>query len=296
MALTRTDRLLAGYLGFVTAVVAARGMLPGPTGFALLGAHALFGVLLFLFTRLEPDDHAGHLVHDLYPVLLLVPFYAEFGLINGGLSRDRILTHDAVIQGWETTLFGHQVSYDWIRAAPSVFWSGVLHLAYFGFYAIVVFGPLIPWLRDRRETARSVVFRMMLAFVPCYATFLLFPVAGPYYAFPQPAGPVREVWSARLVYDLLSGSSSVGAAFPSSHVAAAVAVTLALWLTWRPLARWFVLPCVLLVVGTVYCQMHYGVDAAVGVAVGLATGWLGGRLAPIATWTPPAPVLSAGGT
>jgi membrane-associated phospholipid phosphatase len=36
-------------------------------------------------------------------------------------------------------------------------------------------------------------------------------------------------------------------------------------------------PTVLLIVSVVYCQMHYGIDALAGVAVGSMTWWLGGK-------------------
>ena len=59
---------------------------------------------------------------------------------------------------------------------------------------------------------------LIIAFVICYVVFVSYPVGGPYYAFPRPQGPVEEVWSARLVYWVLSGGSSFGAAFPLSPV------------------------------------------------------------------------------
>jgi membrane-associated phospholipid phosphatase len=108
---------------------------------------------------------------------------------------------------------------------------------------------------------------MMVAFVLCYVVFVLFPVAGPNYAFEHPTGAVREVWSARLVYGVLAGGSSFGAAFPSSHVAAAGVAILALWREAPRAAAALVVPAVLLVIGTVYCQMHYGVDVLGGLLV-----------------------------
>lgn len=277
LALRPTDKLLAGYLSFVSLVVVARGMLPGRDGFAILSMHALFGVMLYLFTRLTPAERFGNFMHDMYPVLMLIPFYGEFGLINDVLGPERVLAHDTVVQRWEAALFGGQVSYEWIRRAPSVFWSGVLHAAYFAYYPIVLLGPLLPWLRGKDHVTRAVVFSMMLAFVPCYVTFLVYPVAGPYYAFPHPVGPVREVGSAELVYGLLADASSLGAAFPSSHVAATVAVTWAIWQGWRRLAAWFIPAAVLLTVGTVYCQMHYGIDALLGTIEGLLMAWIAQR-------------------
>ncbi len=292
VALTPTDRLLGGYLAFVTAVIIARGVLPGTAAGWMLAFHTLFAVLLYLFTRLAPDDTVGNGLHILYPLFLTLPFYGEFGLINGARPAELLRAHDAVVQGWEAAVFGRQVSYDWIRRWPSVFWSTVFHAAYFAFYVTVVLGPVILLARGRGGAARDVLFRTMTAFVPCYVTFVLYPVAGPYYAFPHPTGPVRDVWSAQLVYDTLASGSSIGAAFPSSHVAASVAATLAVGRWSRPLFAIFLPLTLLLVVGTVYCQMHYGVDALAGMLVGVAAWWVAGRFsgggAPPAGGDPPA--------
>lgn len=271
-----SDALIAGYLLFVTVVIVVRGGIGGQDWW-LLAAHALFGVLLVLLARLRLEDGLGQFLRDLYPLLLLVGFYAEIGVLSEGLGREAIFAHDAVVQRWEAAIFGGQPSYEWIRSAPSVFWSGVLHLAYTFYYLIVFLGPFLLWVRGRHAAARQVVFATMVAFVVCYVAFILYPVAGPNYMFEHPTGPVREVWSARLVYGVLEGGSSVGAAFPSSHVAATVAATVALWHQWRTLSMVFLIPAILLVVGTVYCQMHYGVDAGSGLMVGVVAGWWGGR-------------------
>jgi membrane-associated phospholipid phosphatase len=269
------DRLVAGYVAFVTVVIVVRGgPLQSGDGW-LLAAHALFGVLLYLLTHLRPEQRAGGFLWDLYPLILLIGLYAEIGVLNDQLGPEAVLANDALIQRWEAALFGGQPSYEWIRRAPSVFWSAVLHLAYTSYYAIVLLGPLLLWLRKRRDAARRVLFATMVAFVVCYVVFVLYPVAGPNYAFPHPEGPVREVWSARLVYGALAGGSSIGAAFPSSHVAATTACVVALWREWRALALAFVIPAALLAIGTVYCQMHYAIDAASGLVIGVPAGWLG---------------------
>lgn len=264
------DKLIAGYLVFVTAVILARGALAVAETWWLLAMHGLVGVLLVLFTRLPPEARVGHFLHDLYPLILLVPLYGEIGVLSLQLGAESTFARDAIVQRWEALLFGGQVSYEWIRRAPSAFWSAVLHLAYFSYYPIITLGPLLLVLRGRAVAARRVLFTTMVAFVACYVVFVLFPVAGPNYAFDHPTGAVREVWSARLVYGMLGAGSSFGAAFPSSHVAATIAAVLALSREWRALALGFAAPALLLTVGTVYCQMHYAVDAVSGVAVGAA--------------------------
>lgn len=284
LALTLTDVLIGGYLAVVTVVILVRG--PFHDGLHwLLVAHVLFAVLLGLFRRLAPTDRVGRLVHDFYPILLLGGLYSEIGTLNQATGLETILAHDAVVQRWEAALFGSQISYEWIRQAPSVLWSGVLHLSYVSYYPVIVLGGPLVALRGHRDAARQVVSAMMIGYVACYLVFILYPVAGPNYAFPHPTGPVREVWSARLVYGMLSGGSSVGAAFPSSHIAGTVAVTIATWRAWPRLGWVFGLIAAALLVAVVYCQMHYGVDALTGLAVGLLAGYI---CPPLWRWTSPA--------
>jgi membrane-associated phospholipid phosphatase len=275
VALNAVDRLLGLYLAFLTLVIVARGGVGGATGW-LFAAHALFGILLVLFTRLRTGARVGRVLHDLYPLILVIGLYAEIGILNAAVDPSSILAADTRLQGWEEALFGAQLSYEWIRRAPSVFWSATLHVAYMGYFPIVAIGPLLLEARGQRERARWVLLVTMVAYVACYTVFALWPAAGPNYAFPHPTGPVRDVWSARATYGVLAQGSSFGAAFPSSHVAAAAAAVAALWRVWRPLSLILVLPASLLVIATVYCQMHYAVDALAGLAVAaaaLAIGW-----------------------
>ena len=265
-AVNPVDKLFAAYLAFVTLVIVVRGG-AGEATIWLITAHLLFGVLLYLFTRLTPQDTVGAILHDLYPLFLLMALYTEVGLLGLALGHTSILEHDTIVQGWEESIFGMQVSYEWIRRAPSVFWSGVLHLAYALYIPLVLLGPILLEARGEREKARRVLLTTVLAYVACWTVFVVWPVAGPNYAFEQPSGPVRDVWSARFVYSMLHAGSAVGAAFPSSHVAATVVAVGALWSQWRPMGVALILPAALLVVGTVYCQMHYAVDAVAGLAV-----------------------------
>ncbi len=275
LALIPVDYLLGGYVLFTTGVILVRGPLESAESLTALLINALLGILIFLFGRLRDEHRTGRILHTLYPLLMLLPLYSQIGFINSQLDESVVFHNDAIVQGWEQAVFGAQISYTLIREHPSVFWSGLLHFSYFAYYAIILTGPPLLVLRGRHEAARHVQLVMLTAFIVCYLFFVLFPVAGPNYAFPHPVGPVRDVWSARLVYSLLEGGSSFGAAFPSSHVAATLASTMALWMVWRRLALIMALPAALLVVATVYCQMHYGVDATVGILVALAAAFAG---------------------
>ncbi len=266
--LRAVDVLLLVYLVIVS-VVAAFRLQENPGGWWLLLAHALFGVLLFLITRpgLGP---VGRTIREIYPLLLLPALYSELDVLNSGGAP----LYDEVVQQWELRLFGGQISQEWWRAAPSRFWSMLFHSAYLSYYLIVSAPALyFAWRGDLRAVRRFVLV-VIATFVICYLVFIFFPVAGPYYLFPRPDQWFIANPAARLTYEALATGSSYGAAFPSSHVAAAVAATLAAARSSRRLGLLLLVPTLLLTLGVVYCQMHYGVDALGGLAVGVLVTWV----------------------
>ena len=276
-SLRPVDCLLLGYLGVVSVVAVVRAPAE-PRCWWLLVPHALFLVLLYLISR-PGLGRVGRTIRDIYPLLLLVGFYAELDVLNGVEAR---VVYDALVQRWELALFGSQASMTWWQTAPSVFWSTVLHAAYFSYYFIVLAPALYFVWRGDTEAVRHFVLVVMTVFVLCYLVFIFFPVAGPYYQFPRPPAWFTDNLPARLVYATLASGSSYGAAFPSSHVAATVAAALASYRGSRRLGLFLVVPTLLLTVGVVYCQMHYAVDAVVGLGVGIAVAWaLGARRNPV---------------
>jgi membrane-associated phospholipid phosphatase len=262
-ALRPVDLLLAGYLAVVSVVAVVRA--PGqPNCWWLLAAHALFGLLLYLFSRpgLGP---LGRSIREIYPLLLLVSLYSELDVLNGAGATT---VHDATVQGWELAIFGAQLSTEWWRAMPSRFWSAVLHAAYLSYYLVIVAPAFYFAWRRNLAGLRHFILVVMSTFVVCYLVFIFFPVAGPYYEFSRPDPCFLDNLFARAVYDTLATGSSYGAAFPSSHVAAALAATLSAWRGSRALGWTLAVPTVLLSIAVVYCQMHYGVDAIAGLLTG----------------------------
>jgi membrane-associated phospholipid phosphatase len=261
--LRAVDLLLLGYVGFTSVVALIRPEARDGRSWLLAG-NALVAVLVLLLSRRDLGVF-GRRLREIYPLLLLPSLYGALDLLSGG---GQVRVYDQLVQGWEQALFGGQPSRDWWRAAPSGFWSAVLHAAYFSYYGVVAVPAIVQLLQRRTRALRSFVLAVMATFIFCYVWFVLFPVAGPYYEFARPSGAFVDHPAARLVYATLSAGSSYGAAFPSSHVAASVAATLATARVSRGLGIALAIPTTLLTIGVVYCQMHYAVDAIAGLGVG----------------------------
>jgi hypothetical protein len=192
--------------------------------------------------------------------------YTAVGLVNAAGGR----AYDALVQEWERTLFAAQPSREWIRAFPAPWLSWTLHAGYLAYYAVVVGTPLALWASGRRAGMRRVLTRMMATFYVCYIAFLLFPVAGPRYAFPPADNAATATAAARLTRWLLDGFAAWGTAFPSSHVAVCATATLAAFAEWRALGLVLLASTALLIPATVYGQFHYAVDVLAGLAVAAA--------------------------
>ena len=119
------EYLLLAYVAVVTVVALARAA-QRPECLWLLLAHA-FVVLLVYLVRRPGLGPVGHLIREIFPIIVLLGLYSELDVLNGSGA---VAVHDALIQRWELALFGFEPARDWWQHAPSAFWSTVLHGAY----------------------------------------------------------------------------------------------------------------------------------------------------------------------
>jgi len=252
------------YLAAATIAVLASYSGDVPGGGWLFVAHALVFVIVLLAPRARAAGPVGRFLGDWYPMLLLPALYAEIGV----LTLDAGFQNDWWIQRLEVWVFGSEVSYHWIRQMPNVTLSWILHLCYLAYYPMLWASPFGLWLLRRRDAARDTILAVIVTFYLCYLAFLVFPVAGPRYAFDLAHNAATSVPPARWAQWLLDRGDSWGAAFPSSHVAASVVATGMALRYCRPLGLTLLPLTVGLVVAVVYGQFHYGVDALSGLVLG----------------------------
>jgi len=280
------DQVLAAYLG-ATGILALSTLTA--TGVQLAAVHLVAAAGLWVWARRPGPDHpargvlghAGAFLRVFLPVVVTPLLYTELQTLNQLVSPGYL---DGPVQAWEAALFGGQPSITMARSMPQIWLSELLHLGYFSYYFVIPTAAVVIYRRAGPGGLGRAAVNVGLGFFLCYLCFAVFPVAGPRYEFARITGPPADGPVFALVHQILEAGSSKGTAFPSSHVAAAVAALLACR---RDAPRWFwilLLPVVALSVGTVYGRFHYAVDAVAGVAVAfaahLATPWLASRLHP----------------
>jgi membrane-associated phospholipid phosphatase len=241
----------------------------------LAAAHLLFAAALF---RVPPVRGAlracarrfprtADFIAEWYPLILLVALYRELEPLNHAVFGGAYF--DDLIRAWEGRIFGGQPSHAWGRSMPVLALSEVLHTAYISYYFAIYVPSIVVWVRRPREDFRILVFTIMATFVAHYVFFIFFPVQGPRYLYPSPEGGIEAGLVYRLVHRVLETGSAQGAAFPSSHVGATVAIAIAIGRIHR-VAGWLLgLLAVGVAAGAVYGGFHYALDVAIGAALGI---------------------------
>lgn len=219
-------------------------------------------------------------------LLTLSWWYPDTYLLNCHLPN-----LDHVFAQWEQSIFGFQPALVWSQKFSSALVSELMTMGYSLYFLMFVSLVFITFFRKYQDFQR-VSFVIISSFFVYYVIFVLVPVAGPQYYylavgldniaaghFPQLAPhyfashleclPIPG-WEDGLFHNLVQMSHNAGerptAAFPSSHAAVAT-LTMICAIRQR---EWiylviFAVPYAFLVMGTVYIQAHYAVDAIAGV-------------------------------
>lgn len=264
-----SDLVFMGYVAFSGALILFFGWsLSFGLRAGLILVHLALLALSVWFARQPVRDHSWFgVLRDVYPIALIVFLYWELRFISQLFTQGY---HDPLILALEEAVFGEQISMTFSRRWPVLWMSELFHLFYSLYWILLPLAGAGLYLRGRIGGFRELIFVEQIVFYTCYIVFIFFPVAGPHYQFPAISGALAEGNVYRFVHWVLEDGGSMGAAFPSSHVAVAVAVLLVAW-RHDKLVMAVMLPLVVgLTVGTVYGRFHYGVDTLSGVIMGLA--------------------------
>ena len=250
-----------------------------PSVFPRPWAHALHHVILALAIWFVPPllraskRFVVRLLGEVYLPLFFPLFYTEMkylGLIFFEFERSL----DPYLISLEQSIFGMQPSLAWSRAWPWPWWHELMEFAYFTYYILdvalvyLIFrAGALTW-PERWGTLRLFIRDLSMTMLICYTLYTLFPAWGPKYF---QAGYVEvDGWIFTDIMRYIHDHGAIlGAAFPSSHVAASF---IPWYYTWRlfPQHRWWMTVIfVLLCMSTVYNRYHYVVDVIAGLLLGM---------------------------
>jgi membrane-associated phospholipid phosphatase len=240
----------------------------------LLGLHLLFLAGVPLLVRIQDRHPLFRFLREWYPMVGLLAMYNEIQYLNRILTPDHF--YDSWIIDWEGRLFGRQFATDLRGLVP---WKPVgeaVHFGYFSYYFTLpaLFVPL--WLMRKYREFAIAMGVVAGTYYFCYLWYIFFPVTGPYWQFQPFPNAAAEGWFfPELTNRIVAGGSSRGSAFPSSHIAASVAVLGMAGRYLKPVYRLLFIPVILLCIGTVYGGFHYLIDAVAGLGVGLLAARFG---------------------
>lgn len=209
-----------------------------------------------------------HFWRHWYPHLFFLFCFEEMGrlvhLVNPGWEDARLIAFDRWLTGVNPSLWLEQFTH------PAL--TEFMQFAYFTYFMyLAILGAILYYQRDF-ESYWAVMTYSAAGYVFGYVIAALFPVQSPWFTL---AGQ----WHSELIggpftalINLIEKYGRVhGAAFPSQHVAGAMAALLGAWRHRRWLF-WIFLPFVAcMCVSTVYVRNHYVAD----VLGGMLTGTLG---------------------
>lgn len=257
-----TDRMyLAYFSGICILMLLLRHRVPGWAAF--LWIHLIYlAVILVLIVnaRRLPTSHAW------YPLAMpLVTFglVAQLNFLFVDTWQDRYLL------AFESWLFPQPPTV-WLARFASPLVTEVLEIGYFSYFVLLAIVGGVLYRRAGKAPFAGVMAASVLSYMLCYVVFVAFPTEGP-------AHTLRHLHTVPLtggvfhwLVNLTQHGGVHGNAFPSAHVAGAMAPLLFAWRYAPKLAVWLTPLVVLLCTGAVYDRYHYASDIFAGILVGAA--------------------------
>jgi hypothetical protein len=274
LRLRPADIAIICFCAVAAAIVAAaqpRGWIPAELTYLALAA----GPFLLAWVERQRPGVVAHQAAAFFPALMSFALYGQLNPLCDSLHRGLA---DARLQELDRLVFHAQPSV-WLAPHLGPWLNGFLMTCYASYYLWAVLVGVIYQLRHDESSFSRWTLAFTLYILLSFACYCLVPAEGPRFMlagdFQQ---PIQGAWASWLA-DLFRQSPFSRDCFPSGHTALTLMV---LYEAWRRQRRffWVALPMnVGLIVSTVACRFHYGIDLIAAVPLAVVSLWLGAVLA-----------------
>jgi len=273
------DAVIAGYV-VVASVPLALGAARGTSGCAqqlLVNLAVLGGLALVCVLSRRSRWRSLALLRLSYGPALFSVLYRQTATIWPVLYEQPF---DAWLVHVEQVLWRSQPSVVFAQQAPWRWLSELFCAAYYAYYYFVPAMLFTVLLTRGYTAAERVVFSTTLCFLICYTLFWLFPTVAPHFWFPPHAGP--QLYQGYLFNHLLFLFTAAGevpaGAFPSSHIAVALLLTIQAHRFAPRLFPFMLAVTVVMCPAVVYLRAHYALDVPAGILMGLFIATIANRI------------------
>ena len=257
-----TDRMYLGYFASISILMLLlHRRVPGWVAFLWIHLIYLAVVLLLIVNaRRVPTSHAW------YP--LAMPLVA-FGLIAQLNFLFVDTWQDRYLLAFESWLFPQPPTV-WLARFASPLVTEILEIGYFSYFVMLAAVGGMLYRRADKAPFAGVMAASVLSYMLCYVVFVSFPTEGPTHTLQHLHTVLLTGGVFHWLVNFTQRGGVHGNAFPSAHVAGAVAPLLFAWRYVPRLAAWLTPLVVLLCIGAVYDRYHYASDIFAGILIGTA--------------------------
>ena len=220
--------------------------------------------------ELHPANRVLWTMRTFYPVVFLAYGWSELNhlvlMIFGSFwANDLVVGIDKLVFGVHPTV--------WVQQLYSPVLDELMNVFNLGYYLFMPMVLLPLFLRGKREETLAAFGIATLAYFVNFVLFFFFPTLSPRVVPGLAEAHTVDFTgyvAASIIRTLQANGSVFGAAFPSSHVTAAVAWCLAALRYNRKMGYLLIAMAVGMAISTVYLRYHHAVDAIAGTLLGVA--------------------------
>lgn len=211
-------------------------------------------------------------LRGIYPVLLFGYFFTSGYAFNRVIFPNWL---DPWFMQIDKSIFGYYPSMLWGTKYNHWLLQELFHFAYFCYYPMIAGLPVYLYFKQPKAF-KELIFNLTFVFYLCYTIYSVLPVIGG--RFIPEAMEITQTYRAGLFTHIMvfiyRSSGHLGGAFPSSHIAITLVLTVAALRFVRRMGYVFAVIAFFLSIATVYCHYHWAIDAIMGIITGVGAYYL----------------------